>query len=208
MVDVDLGRPAAVALPSGTEAVIRALAGTVAPLGVRELARVAGVSANRASQVLTHLIAHGLVTVEEHGAGRLCRLNRAHLAAEPLLALVGLRGRLLEFLRDEVGAWKPPALHVSLFGSAARGDGDTHSDLDLLVVRADRKKDEEAWEGQLYDSAERIIAATGNQVAWIVITPADLARAVEAGEPIVPEWRRDAIHLAGRRLDQLLRQAA
>ncbi len=205
---MDISRPAALVLPLGTEAVLRALAGTVAPLGVREVARVAGVSANRASQVLSQLIEHGLVTVEEHGAGRLCRLNRAHLATEPLLALVELRGRLLEFLRDEVGSWDRRAVHVSLFGSAARGDGHTGSDLDLLVVRPARKKDEEAWERQLYDSGERILAATGNRAAWFVTTPADLARAVEADEPIVGEWRRDAIHLTGRRLDQLLREAA
>jgi DNA-binding transcriptional ArsR family regulator len=208
MTGVDLGRPAALALPSGTEAVIRALAGTVAPLGVREVARLAGVSANRASQVLSHLIEHGLVTVEEHGAGRLCRLNRAHLATESLLALVELRGRLLEFLRNEVGSWEQRTVHVSLFGSAARGDGNTRSDLDLLVVRPPRKKDDDAWERQLYDSGERIVAATGNQPAWFVTSPADLARAVEADEPILAEWRRDAIHLAGRRLEQLLRQAA
>lgn len=206
---MDVGRPAAVALPSGTEAVIRALAGTTAPLGVREVARVAGVSANRASQVLSHLIEHGLVTVEEHGAGRLCRLNRAHLATEPLVALVDLRGRLLALLRAEFASWeRPSAQHVSLFGSAARGDGGTNSDLDLLVVRAVQKKDEEAWERQLYDTGERIMAATGNRAAWFVTTRADLARAVKAGEPIVDEWRRDAIHLAGRRLDQLLREAA
>ena len=205
---MDLGRPAAVALPPGTEAVLRALAGTGAALGVRELARVAGVSANRASQVVAHLADHGLVTVEDHGAGRLCRLNRAHLATEALLALVELRGRLLGFLRDEVGSWERRAVQVSLFGSAARGDGHTGSDLDLLVVRPDRKKDEEAWERQLYDSGERILAATGNRAAWFVTTPADLARAVQAAEPIVAQWRRDAIHLAGRRLDQLLREAA
>jgi predicted nucleotidyltransferase len=205
---MDVSRPAALVLPLGTEAVLRALAGTVAPLGVREVARVAGVSANRASQVLSHLSEHGLVTVEEHGAGRLCRLNRAHLAAEPLLALVELRGRLRKFLRDEVGSWERRAVHVSLFGSAARGDGHTGSDLDLLVVRPAGQKAEEAWERQLYDSGERILAATGNRAAWFVTTPADLGRAVEAGEPIVAAWRRDAIHLSGRRLDQLLREAA
>ena len=97
---------------------------------------------------------------------------------------------------------------MSLFGSAARGDGHTRSDLDLLVVRTDRKKDEEAWERQLYDSGERILAATGNQAAWFVTTPADLRRAVQVGEPIVGEWRRDVVHLAGRRLDPLLREAA
>lgn len=206
---MDVGRPAAFVLPPGTDAVLRALAGTDAALGVRELARVADVSANRASQVLAHLAEHGLVLVEEHGASRLCRLNRAHLAVEPLLALVDLRGRLLEFLRDEVGSWERRAVHVSLFGSAARGDGFTRSDLDLLVVRPGGKvKDDGMWERQLYDSGERIMAATGNRAAWFVTTPADLARAVKANEPILGEWRRDAVHLAGRRLDQLLREAA
>ncbi|MCA1843864.1 MAG: helix-turn-helix domain-containing protein [Actinobacteria bacterium] len=197
-------------MPAGTEAVIRVLAGTDRPLGVREVARVAGVSANRASQVLGELAEHGLVLVDEHGAGRLCRLNRDHLAAEPLLALVGLRARLLEFLRSEVASWAGRPVHGSLFGSAARGDGTTGSDLDLLVVRADRagEADLERWDQQLFDSGERIFASTGNRPAWFVTTPSDLRRAVEADEPIVGEWRRDAVHLTGRRLEALLREAA
>ncbi|MGH9011798.1 MAG: nucleotidyltransferase domain-containing protein [Acidimicrobiia bacterium] len=189
---------------------LRVLGGSVTPLGVREVARLAGVSANRASQVLAELADHGLVLVDEHGAGRLCRLNRAHLAADPLLALVGLRGRLLEFLRSEPEAWPRRPVHMSLFGSAARGEGTTVSDLDLLVVRPDPRNDAEAerWEQQLFDSGERIFAATGNRAAWFVASPTDLRRAVEAGEPIVGEWRRDAVHLDGRRLEVLLREAA
>ena len=204
---MDVGRPAAVVLPPGTEAVFRVLAGTDAALGVREVARVAGVSANRASQVLSQLADHGLVLVEEHGAGRLCRLNRAHLATDALVSLVELRSRMIGFLRQEVGLWTPPAVHASLFGSAARGDGDTSSDLDLLVVRADNRPDDEAWETQLYDSGERILAATGNRATWFLTSPADLRRAVQAGEPIIGEWRRDGVHLAGRRLEPLLREA-
>ena len=189
---------------------LRVLTGTEVPLGVREVARVAGVSANRASQVLSYLAEHGLVLVEEHGAGRLCRLNRAHLAAGPLVALVELRGRMIEFLRQEIQTWDRRVMHASLFGSAARGDGSTSSDLDLLVVLADPHKgdDDEAWEEELYDSGERILAATGNRAAWFLTSPADLRRAVEAGEPIIGEWRRDGVHLAGRRLDALLREAA
>jgi hypothetical protein len=177
---------------------------------VREVARVAGVSANRASQVLAELADHGLVLVEAHGAGRLCRLNRAHLAAEAVLALVDLRGRLIDFLRHEVRSWSPRPVHASLFGSAARGDGDTSSDLDLLLVRPDprRDDDDDAWEEQLFAAAERILAATGNRAAWFVTTPTDVRRAVEAVEPIIAEWRRDAVHLAGRRLEQILREAA
>jgi predicted nucleotidyltransferase len=207
---MDVGRPASVVMPAGTEAVLRVLAGSDAPLGVREVARLAGVSANRASQVLSGLAEHGLVVVDERGAGRLCRLNRAHLAAEPLLALVGLRGRLVDLLRSEVESWPRRALHVSLFGSAARGDGTTGSDLDLLVVRAEPRNDAEAerWDDQLFDSGERIFTASGNHAAWLVTSPAGLRRAVQTAEPIVAEWRHDAIHLAGRRLDALLREAA
>lgn len=197
-------------MPAGTEAVLRVLAGSDTPLGVREIARLARVSANRASQVLSELGEHGLVLVDERGAGRLCRLNRAHLAADPLLALVGLRARLIAFLRAEVESWPRRALHVSLFGSGARGDGTTGSDLDLLVVRNEPRNDPgaERWEQQLFDSGERIFSATGNRAAWFVTSPADLRRAVQTGEPIVGEWRRDVVHLSGGRLEALLREAA
>ena len=207
---MDLSRPASVMVPAGTEAVLRVLAGSEAALGVRQVARLAGVSANRASQVLSELAEHGLVSVDEHGAGRLCRLNRRHLAADPLLALIGLRGRLIEFLRSEIASWRNRPRHVSLFGSAARGGATTRSDLDLLVIRPEgaNDSDDDSWEDQLFTCGERIFAATGNRAAWFVITPSDLRRAVGAGEPIIGEWRRDAIHLAGRRLDALLREAA
>lgn len=204
---MDVSRPAGIALPSGTEAVLHVLAGTDSPLGVREIARIAGVSANRASQVLSELGRHGLVLVEAHGSVHLCRLNRAHLAAEPVLGLVGLRGRLLEFLRAEITGWPVRPVHASLFGSAARGDGDTESDLDLLVVQPDQA-DRESWEAQLFEAGERILAATGNRAAWFSIACDDLERAVKATEPILAEWRRDGIHLAGPRLSQLLRQVA
>jgi DNA-binding transcriptional ArsR family regulator len=204
---MDVGRPAAFILPPGTEAVLRVLAGVDGSLGVREVARLAGVSANRASQVLADLAEHGLVLVEERGAGRLCRLNRLHLAAEPLLAFVNLRGALMELLRSEIESWPRRPLHVSLFGSAARGDGGTASDLDLLTIRPEDRSgpEDEEWEQQLFDSGERIMAATGNRAAWLVTTPPGLRRAVKASEPVVAEWRRDGIHLAGKRLDVLLR---
>jgi predicted nucleotidyltransferase len=207
---MDLSRPGRVALPPGTEAVLRALAGTDSGLGVREVARIAGVSPNRASQVLSELADHGVVLTRRQGSGRLCRLNRAHLATDALLAIAGLRARLVDFLREEVGAWERRPVHVSLFGSAARGDGGTDSDLDLLVVRrtGSRAADDELWDAQLFDSGERIMAATGNEASWFVVTPEDLERAVRGREPVVNEWRRDGLHLAGQRLATLLRRIA
>ena len=207
---MDLARPGSVALPAGTEAVLRALAGTDTALGVREVARIAGVSPNRASQVLSELADHGVVITHLRGSGRLCRLNRAHLATDALVALVELRARLVEFLRAEVASWERRPLHASLFGSAARGDGGTGSDLDLLVVRpaGATDADGEAWDDQLFDSGERILAASGNRASWFVTTTDDLERALRGNEPVVAEWRRDGIHLAGQRLATVLRRIA
>jgi predicted nucleotidyltransferase len=204
---MDVARPASVVMAPGTAAVLHALAGTTRPVGIRELGRIAGVSPNRAHQVIRTLAEHGLVTVEDHAALRLCQLNRTHLLAEPVMALVDLRRRLFEFLTEEISSWEAHPLHASVFGSAARGDGDTSSDIDLLVICRD-DVDEETWDEQLYESGRRIYAATGNEPAWFSITTSDLARAVETDEPVVRDWQRDAVHLVGQRLTTLLRQVA
>jgi hypothetical protein len=37
-------------------------------------------------------------------------------------------------MRKELSGWKPKPLYACVFGSAARGDGDAGSDVDLLLV--------------------------------------------------------------------------
>lgn len=203
---MDVSEPASVAMAPGTAAVLRTLAGTDAPLTIRELARISAVSSNRAQQVIARLADHGLVTTEDHGRARLCRLNREHLAAGAMVQLAELRGALLGMLRSELETWPVQPEHASLFGSAARGDGSTASDLDVLLVTP--SEDEPGWAEQLADAAGRLHRATGNNVVWFVVTPADLRRAIRAKEPIVAEWRRDAIQLAGADLSSVLRRAS
>jgi hypothetical protein len=159
--------------------------------------------------VILRLAQHGLVLTEEQGPSKLCRLNREHLAAAAVVALVQLRARMVELVRQEIAGWAVTPEHASLFGSAARGDGDTSSDLDILVIRpTGRSEDDPAWGEQLATSGQRIHAATGNHVAWFNISRADLRRAVRAGEPIVDQWRRDALRLVGSDLPALLRRAS
>lgn len=204
-----LSEPASVALPAGTAAVLRALAGTDAALTVRRVARVAGVSPTRAHQVVLRLSEHGLVLIEEQGPSKLCRLNREHLAAPAVIELVRLRAAMLEFLRQQIDGWAVPADHASLFGSAARGDGDTASDLDILVIRpADRPEDDPIWREQLFVAETRIHAATGNRVAWFEISNAEFLHMVRTRGPVVDEWRRDALRLTGPDLRALLREAS
>ncbi|PZF84493.1 nucleotidyltransferase domain-containing protein [Jiangella anatolica] len=205
---MDMSEPATVAMPRGKIAVLRVLAGADHPFTIRELGRLAGVTHERAAQVVRELSGHGVVTVEPYGRARLCRLNREHLAAAPLIALVTLRQRLIELLRERLSGWSEPSLHASLFGSVARGDGDEASDIDVLVVRpAGREPDDEPWLTQLHETAATAHRATGNSLAWFELSADEIARAVRAREPIIAEWQRDGVHLAGVRLPELIRDA-
>jgi predicted nucleotidyltransferase len=205
---MDLSEPATVVMPPGTAAVLRALAGTERALTMRQLARIAGVSHQRTGQVIERLAAHGLVLTEAQGPSLLCRLNRDHLAAPAVAALAQLRTALLKTLVDEIGSWERAPVHASLFGSAARGDGDLTSDLDVLLVRPDDHDADPRWADQLSTSGERLRQVTGNAVSWFDLGIADLTRAVQGQEPIVQEWQRDAVRLAGTDLPRLLRQAS
>lgn len=204
---MDLSDPSSVVLPRSTSAVLRVLAGTTTPMPIRQVARLAGVSHARANEIIGRTTEHGLVTVERAGTANLCSLNRQHLAADAVVALVTLRAELVEFLKREVDTWEIPAEHVSLFGSAARGDGSTESDLDILVISSD-DTDEQDWERQLTASGDRIRSATGNQVAWFSIGEGDLGRAVAADESVVESWLRDGVHVSGVRLRAILRKVS
>jgi hypothetical protein len=64
--------------------------------------------------------------------------------------------------RDDRGVEVMP-LHASMFGSAARGDGDSSSDIDLFVVRsAAVDADARTWRGQVERLSEHVRAWTGN----------------------------------------------
>lgn len=197
--------PASVVLPPSTRAVLRALAGTTQPLTGREVARLSGLSQNGALKVLVHLGEHGLVRAEPAGRATLHTLNRAHLLIEPLLDLLATRQRLTTRLQEAVVGWEVPAVHLSLFGSAARADGGLASDLDVLVVRPDGVGiDDTAWRLQLSALASEVHHWTGNRLAWLELSHREIVAAAAGGEAIVAEWRRDAVPLAGVPLDELI----
>ena len=58
-----------------------------------------------------------------------------------MLALAGLRGELIRRLRERLSAW-PEIDGAWLFGSVARGDADSDSDIDLLIIADDLRSAE------------------------------------------------------------------
>lgn len=202
---MDVSRPFT-ALSAGVDAdVLVALAGSTEPHSGRELARRAGRSNTGVRHVLDRLVDHGIVTRQEAGRTFLYSLNRDHLLAPAVEQMAGVRVELIRRLREAIGGWDVPPVHASLFGSAARGDGDASSDIDLLVVRsADVGPDALRWRDQVDGLSNLVHRWTGNHAGIVEIPEGELPRLRKDQPPVAKEIHEDAINLAGEPTRQLL----
>lgn len=191
---MDLGSPVLDIAPAVRGALLQALARLEQPVTRRRLAAAAGVAPGNASAVIEELIQSGLVSETVAGRSSMVVLNRSHLAAGPVLALAGLRGELIRRLRERLSAWSD--LHGAwLFGSVARGDADSDSDVDLLIVVDDLHSPD------LHERLSRLQADvrswTGNDLQLVEHSPLSWRKLVRAKNPLVEQIRLDGIALAG-----------
>jgi predicted nucleotidyltransferase len=196
---MDVERPYAAVCPTLDGDVLRVLAGTTRLLTGREVARLTGrTSHSGVLDALNRLAEHGLVTRMELNRAFLFALNRDHLAAPAVDILMGMRQELFRRIRCELATWRIAPVHVSLFGSTARGDGDTRSDIDLLVVRSDDIDEEHpSWRAQIDGLSDQIQRWTGNYAAIIERTNSQIAQLSADELPFIAELRSDAIVLGG-----------
>jgi predicted nucleotidyltransferase len=203
---MDLSRPwAPIRSPIDME-VLRVLRGTTRPLTGREVARLVCAGSQPAVNAsLRRLSDEGLVHVEEAGNAYLYTLNREHLAARAVELLADVWAELERRLRDEISGWQIEPVHFSIFGSAARGDGDTKSDIDIFVVRPrDVPDDDPRWRDQLDRLSDHVLTWTGNHVGLSEVSEADTRRLRRERPPVVAELSRDAITIAGPEPAELL----
>jgi predicted nucleotidyltransferase len=208
---MDVSRPYTAVCPTLDGEVLQVLAGTTMALTGRQVALLTGrTSHSGVLATLNRLTEHGLVIRVELSRASLYALNRDHLAAPAVEILAGMRQKLIEQMRNAIGEWQIAPAHVSLFGSAARGDGSTHSDIDLFVVRPRAvDEDEPSWRDQIDDLSDRIQRWTGNHASVVERDESQLARLREAQPPIFGELLSDAIVISGSRsqLSDLLEAA-
>lgn len=190
--------------------VLIVLAGTTRPLTGREVARLAGRGTPPAvAAALTRLVHQGLVHREEIGGAFLHTLNRDHLAASAVLALAGLRTEFVERLRAALAEWEIEPVSAALFGSAARGDGDVDSDIDVFVVRpAQVDEEDQRWRTRLAQLADEVHVWTGNHASLIEVAERDLPGLLDARPPVLESLRTEAIPLAGTPPARLLPERA
>jgi Nucleotidyltransferase domain len=203
---MDVARPYTAVCPTLDGEVLRVLAGTTRGLTGRELARLTGRSSHSGVlDVLNRLTEQGLVGRVELNRAFLFSLNRDHVAAPVVDLLAGLRAELFHRIRVALDSWQIAPIHVSLFGSAARGDGDTHSDIDLFVVRPISVSEEDpSWREQLDGLTGNIVRWTGNHAAIVEVSETELRRLAAEEPPIVVQLRSDGIPLRGLNASALL----
>jgi predicted nucleotidyltransferase len=196
---MDVAHPYTTICPTLDSGVLSVLAGTTRALTGREIARLLDrPSHSGVLDALNRLTQQGLVDRQEAGRALLFTLNREHLAAPAAEVLAGMRSELLNRLRIAIGSWEIAPVHVSLFGSAARGEGDAESDIDLFIVRPEGVGEEhERWRAQLDLLAQQLERWTGNRAGIAETGEAEVSRLRADGRPIVDELRSDAITLAG-----------
>jgi predicted nucleotidyltransferase len=154
---------------------------------------------------LERLVVQGLVERIEAGSGFQYTLNRDHLATPAVEALTGMRRALWERLRCVVADWNPPATHVSVFGSAARGEGDVASDIDILIVRLDGLDSEDSsWQAQIAELAERVRLWTGNHAGIAEIGESELPGLAQERPALADNLRADAVTITGPGVAELL----
>jgi hypothetical protein len=202
---MNISRAYSAVAPTVEGDVLVVLAGTTQPLSGRRVARLARRGSIAAvAKALDRLVRQGLVLRQEAPPASLYTLNRDHVAASTVEHLALIRTELLDRLRHAFSTWSILPTHASLFGSAARGDGDLDSDIDIFVVRPASVDSEDAtWEGQLKDIGDAILAWTGNPAGIIDFAEQDIGQLLEQDRPVLKELQRDAVALAGVPLHQL-----
>jgi predicted nucleotidyltransferase len=223
---MDLSDPTRAITPTLDGAVLAVLATAGKPLSVGQVAE----AAVRGSEIgirrcLSRLVDQGLVRATLMGRNHVFELNREHVAADAAVLLAGLRSATWDRLKDELRSWRPWPLYAAVFGSAARGDGNEASDIDVLLVHPPFPGEKRPtglsaglsaqvtdalgaavlasegtgaavrWEEQVDRLRERVHAWTGNHAQVVDLTFHEWRRPPPGHRPLLANVEKDGIEL-------------
>lgn len=191
--------------------ILRALSTRSTPATAAQLERVAGAGTGAGiRRALGRLADHGVCLREEAAGRSVYSLNYDHVLYPAVVELLKADRALLTRLRSALRTWDPVPCSAVLFGSAARRDGDSESDIDVLLVRpipmsTTSKRD---WVRQVHELRSEVHRQTGNRLQVVDWTPAELRRYAASREPLIDELLTDGVTVHGTALNELLARAS
>lgn len=194
---MEVQHPLRVVTPTLDGDVLTVLAQADASFTPGQVARlVPAASVEGIRKVLQRLAAQGIVDAEQVGRAYSYTLNREHLAAEHVVALANQRATLLHRIEALLSAWEPAPVYGAVFGSVARAQARTDSDVDIFLVRPDAAP-EGRWDDQAQALAHTVSRWTGNDARLLEMTESATRGGAAAGDPVLQEIARDALTVAG-----------
>jgi len=164
------------------------------------------VSQTGANKALKKLVADGIVLSRPAGKSILYSLNRDHVAARSIIELSELRSAMMARIKEQVIGWEYQPVALALFGSTARGQGTSNSDIDLLLIRPDAIDQEHSvWSTQVMDLTEAVWRWSGNACQILEYAADEFAGLVRSGDTLVDNVRTDAVGLVGKAPRELMR---
>jgi len=201
---MDYGQPIETVVPGVQGRVLGVLARTDTELTMRTVAGLADVSVNRAATVLNRLIELGVVHRRDAGSAALVSLERENQVARLLLELLDVRRTVIERLSAEASMIQPAPASLVLYGSFARGDALSDSDIDVLAVRAAAvSPDVERWSDSLGCWAESASRIAGNPVRVVAAGIEELPRLLRRRGTVWRSAASEGIVLIGASLTEL-----
>jgi predicted nucleotidyltransferase len=184
--------------------VLTALLRVETPVTGRAVARITGMTQSTAQRALARLREAGFVVAEPAPPSLLYRANTDHLAMPAMLALLRIGDELRNRMAERIAQWPMRPVSVVIYGSVARGDATTGSDLDVLVVRSDATEpDDPTWQHQLAELADRVYRWTGKRASVIDMRRREAVEGLGDQEPFLVEAGRDGWLVAGQPLGEL-----
>lgn len=201
---VDFAQPVQAIIPGAYGRILSVMAETTAELNLRTIARLSGVSLAHASRVLPALVELGVINRREAPPSALFRFVSEHVASQAITVLVRARQTVLDEFGSSAATLYPAPMSMVIFGSFARGDAHSQSDIDVVVVRPRAVAEEdETWRRGLDDWRFNAHRLAGNRIELLEVDEADLARLLRKRSALWTDVQRDGVVVFGAPLAAL-----
>lgn len=172
----------------------------------REIARKTGLSPKSAHKTLVELKNQGVVSVRVTGNTYLFKINPGHYFVESILAPLFMSEKeLFSKMVEAVKKSLPLKTLISLilFGSVARGESKTLSDIDLLLVVKD-KKDKLSLEKSVLRKNTLFQDKFGLAISPYVLSVEEFIKKFNRKDGIIREILRDGLVIWGKKPSEIL----
>jgi predicted nucleotidyltransferase len=147
---------------------------------------------------LPSLVDLGILERREAPPSALFRFVPEHVAARAIVALADARQAVLEELASTARDLVPRPASVIVFGSFARAEAVSGSDVDIVVVRSDDTDEEDAsWRSAVAVWTEHVHRVTGNPVELLEVSTAEVSRLLHTRKQLWLDVQRDGVVVFG-----------